>query len=164
MKCITMKMVKINILNKKEKVVKWVQDRQKLLMRIVKWWKSYMVWSLRITFSSFLFLGSLSSGCPFFFSFSFFLNVSGLIHMQGCFRSQRGQVPPLAPSGSAPGCQYGAFVSIELRWRTRVSKTLYSSSSSFAFDFQWLGDVVLEPLVFFFFFFVGNYHFFKLRN
>ena len=32
-----MKMVKINILNKKEKVVKWVQDRQKLLMRIVKW-------------------------------------------------------------------------------------------------------------------------------
>ena len=31
-----MKMVKINILNKKEKVVKWVQDRQKLLMRIVK--------------------------------------------------------------------------------------------------------------------------------
>ena len=27
----------INILNKKEKVVKWVQDRQKLLMRIVKW-------------------------------------------------------------------------------------------------------------------------------
>ena len=32
-----MKMVKVNILNKKEKVVKWVQDRQKLLMRIVKW-------------------------------------------------------------------------------------------------------------------------------
>ena len=32
-----MKMVKINILNKKEKVVKWVQDKQKLLMRIVKW-------------------------------------------------------------------------------------------------------------------------------
>ena len=32
-----MKMVKVNILNKKEKVVKWVQDRQKLLMRIVIW-------------------------------------------------------------------------------------------------------------------------------
>ena len=100
----------------------------------------------------------------FFFSFSFFLNVSGLIHMQGCFRSQRGQVPPLAPSGSALGCQYRAFVSIELRWRTRVSKTLYSSSSSFAFDFQWLGDVVPEPLVFFFFFLLVITIFFKLRN
>ena len=63
--------VNIMILNKKEKVVKQVQDRHKLLMRIVKWLHG-LVFENNFFFLSFFL--SLSSKCPFF-SFSFFLYV-----------------------------------------------------------------------------------------
>ena len=63
----------IKLINKNSEIGATV-DIQKLLIRIVKLVKRYMIWCFRVTFFSFLFPVSLSSGSHFF-SFSFFLYV-----------------------------------------------------------------------------------------
>ena len=65
-----MKIVKIMILNKEKNIEIGVTlDIQKLLIRIVKLVKRYMVWSLRVTSFFFLFSVSPLVGVLFFFHF-----------------------------------------------------------------------------------------------